>query len=259
MNTRTLHTLGRAAFFLGVIIALVLSVIAIWNNMESTSYYFRGIKFPQFPGLRCPLMIAPTETGIVNAVFNNPTEKEDNFFYRAEISRKGYSTRQVEGQIVVPPGETRSVQLTVDANDVDLMFFILVKMSILPNAFHKSQEAVCGIMLVNILGQTGSQIATVALFLSFLGMAIGLRVWQQTSSRSDSDMPRVVQALGFVVILAMFATAMTWWTVALVLPVLTLLHMVISVRLAISRRAISSGYRDLNHHDRSFKLCVVMN
>ena len=234
MNTRILHPLGRAAFFLGVIIALVLSVIAIWNNIESTSYYFSGVKYPPFPGLQCPLMMAPTETGIVRAVFHNPRDKEDNFFYRAEISGKGYSTRQVEGQIAVPPGERRSVQLTVDVHDVDLMFFILVKMNILPNALHKSQQAVCGIMLVNILGLTGAQISTVALLLSFSGIAVGLRVWQQTSTNSDHDIPRVVQALGFAVILTLFAASMGWWAVAIVFCVLTILLMVISLRFAIA-------------------------
>lgn len=234
MNTRTLRILGRAAFFLGVIIGFVLSIIAIWNNLESTSYYFRGVKFLPFPGLRCPIMIAPTEKGIVTAVFNNPADREDNFFYRAEISGKGSSTRQVEGQIAVPPGETKSIQLTVDVNDVDLMFFILVKMSILPNAIHKSQEAVCGIMLLNILGLTGVQISTIALFLSFSGMALGLGLWQQTNTKSDPDVPRVVQVLGFVVILVMFAASMGWWTPAIVLSVLTILLMVISLRFAIA-------------------------
>jgi hypothetical protein len=234
MNQSSRRILSRAAFFFGITIGFLLSVIAIWNNLEATSYYFRGVKFPPFPGLRCPLMIAPTETGIVNAVFDNPTDKEDNFIYRAEISRKGVSTRQVEGQITVPPSEERSVQLTVDANDVDLMFFILVKMSILPNAIHKSQEAVCGIMLLNILGLTGTQISTAAVFLSFLGMAIGLGIWHQTDNKSDSEIPRVVQVLGFAVILTMFAASMSWWTAAIVLSVLTILLMVISIRFAIA-------------------------
>jgi hypothetical protein len=234
MNTRTLQNLGGVAFFVGVIIAFVLSIIAIWNNIESTSYYFSGVKYPPFSGLRCPVMIGPTETGMVNAVFDNPTDKEDNFFYRAEISGRSSSTRQVEGQIAVPPRETRSVQLTVDSNDVDLMFFILVKMSILPNALHKSQEAVCGTMLVNILGLTGVQIATIALILSFLGMAVGLGIWHQTNNKSDSEVPRVVQALGFVVIVALFAASMGWWTPAIVLCVIAILLMVISLRFAIA-------------------------
>ena len=234
MSQSSRRILSYAAFFFGITIGFVLSVIAIWNNLEATSYYFRGVRFPPFPGLRCPLMIAPTETGTVSAVFDNRTDKEDSFSYRAEISRKGVSTRQVEGQIAVPPGEERSVQLSVDANDVDLLFFILVKMSILPNALHKSQEAVCGTMLVNILGLTGVQISTIAVILSFLGMAIGLGIWHQTDNKSDSDVPRVVQALGFVVILALFATSMGWWALAIVLCVITILLTVISLRFALA-------------------------
>jgi flagellar biosynthesis protein FliR len=107
-------------------------------------------------------------------------------------------------------------------------------MSILPNALHKSQEAVCGTMLVNILGLTGTQISTAAVFLSFLGMAIGLGIWHQTDNKSDSEIPRIVQALGFVVILTMFAASMSWWTAAIVLSVLTILLMVISIRFAIA-------------------------
>jgi hypothetical protein len=234
MSQSSRRILSYATFFFGITIGFVLSVIAIWNNLEATSYYFRGVKFPPFPGLRCPLMIAPTETGIVNAVFENPTDKEDNFSYRAEISRKGVATRQVEGQIAVPPGEERSVQLTIDENDVDLIFFILVKMSILPSALHKSQETVCGTMLVDILGLSGGQISTIALILSFLGMAIGLGIWHQSEDKSDSEIPRVVQALGFVVILALFATSMGWWTPAIVLCVITILLTVISLRFAIA-------------------------
>ena len=234
MNQSSRRILSYAAFFFGITIGFVLAVIAIWNNLEATSYYFRGVKFPPFPGLRCPLMIAPTETGIVNAVFDNPNDKEDNFSYRAEISRKGVSTRQVEGQIAVPPGEERSVQLSINANDVDLLFFILVKMSILPSALHKSQEAVCGTMLVNIWGLPGAQISTIALILSFLGMAIGLGIWHQTDRKSDSDVSLVVQALGFVVILALFAASMGWWTLAIVLCVIAILLTVISLRFAIA-------------------------
>jgi hypothetical protein len=158
MNTGPLRLLSRTIFFLGVSIGVVLSGIAVWNNLESTSYFFTGVKYAPFNGLRCPLMIAPAEKGIVTVVFNNPTNEGDRFFYRAEISGKAFSRRQVKDQIGVPPHQTKAIQLAVDANDVDLMFFILVKVNILPNSVHRSQEAVCGVMLVNFLGLTGAQI-----------------------------------------------------------------------------------------------------
>jgi hypothetical protein len=234
MHTRTLHLLSRTIFFLGVSIGLVLSGISVWNNLESTSYFFTGVKYAPFNGLRCPLMIAPAEKGIVTVVFNNPTNEGDHFFYRAEISGKAFSRRQVKDQIAVPPHQTKTIQLAVDANDVDLMFFIFTKITILPNSVRPSQEAVCGVMIVNFLGLTGAQISTIALLLSFLGIAIGLGLWQQTGTKADQDMRRVVQTLGFVVLLTMFAASMGWWIMAIALLVIAILLMVISLRIAIA-------------------------
>jgi hypothetical protein len=234
MHTRLLRLLSRTIFFLGVTIGLVLSGIAIWNNLESTSYFFTGVKYAPFNGLRCPLMIAPTEKGIVTVVFNNPANEGDNFFYRAEISGKSFSRRQVKDQIAVSPHQTKTIQLAVDANDVDLMFFIFTKITILPNSVRPSREAVCGVMLVNILGLTGTQISTIAVLLSFSGIAIGLGLWQQASAKADQDMRRVVQTLGFVVLLTMFTASLSWWVIAIALLVIAILLMVISLRLAIA-------------------------
>jgi hypothetical protein len=233
MDTKLLRILGGAVFFLGVIIGFALAVIPIWNRLEAVRYYFTGARYEPFNGLRCPVMIAPTEKGIVTAVFNNPADKEDNFLYKAEISGD-VSTRQVEGQTAVSPHQTESVQLTVDTNDVDLLFFIFVKMTILPGALHRSQEAVCGIMIVNLLGLTGTQLSIAAFSLSFLGMAIGLVVWQKTGTNADQNIRRAVQALGLIVLLTMFAGLMGWWIAGLALSAITVLLIVISIHHALA-------------------------
>jgi hypothetical protein len=140
----------------------------------------------------------------------------------------------VEGQIAVTPGQTKSIQLTVDTNDVDLMFFVFVKMKILPNALHRSQEAVCGMMIVNLLGMTGTQLSTTAICLSFLGIAFGLGVWQRTGTNADQNIRRAMQTLGLVVLLTMLAGLMGWWIAGLALSVITALLIVISIHLAIA-------------------------
>lgn len=231
MNTRRFGLLRRALFFLGVITGFALAIITIWIRLEAINYYFTGVKYAPFHGLRCPVILAPTEKGIVTAVFNNPTDREDNFFYKVEVSGKPF-TRQVENQIAVPPHQTKSIQLTVDANDVDLLFFILVKMNILPNALHPSQEAVCGTMVVDVLGLTGAQISTFALSLSFLGIAVGLGVWQPTTSNLDRSAKRAMQTLGVVVLLAVVAGMLGWWVISVAFAVTTILLLVISLRFA---------------------------
>jgi hypothetical protein len=230
MNKRSLRFLSPAIFFLGVTMGLVLSGIAVWNNLESTSYFFTGVKYAPFQGWRCPLMLAPTEKGVVTAAFNNPTNEEDNFFYRIQISGKAFSIRQVKDQIAVAPHQIKTVQLAVDANDVDLMFFIFVKINILPNSVRRSQEAVCGIMVVDMLGLTGAQISTSAIFLSFIGIAMGLGLWEPTGTKANRDLRRVVQILGFVVLLTMFAASVSWWIVAIALLAVSILLMVIALR-----------------------------
>jgi hypothetical protein len=233
MNMKPLRILSGTVFFLGVIIGFGLAVITIWNSLEAARYYFTGAKYEPFDGLRCPVMIAPTEKGIVTAVFNNSTDQEDNFLYRAEISGD-ISKRHVEGQILVPPHQRKSIQLTVDANDVDLTFFIFVKMRILPNALHRSQESVCGIMIVNLLKLTGTQLSAAAFSLSFLGIAIGLVLMQKTGTNADENIRRPMQALGLVVLLTMFAGLMGWWIAGMALAVIIALLIVISIHHAIA-------------------------
>lgn len=229
MNTRPFLILSRVLFFLGVAIGLALSVLLIWSDFESTNYYFKGVKYAPFKGLQCPVIMAPTEKGIVTAIINNPTNEADRFFYRAEISGKAFSRRTIEDQIVVPPHQARKTQFNVDANDIDLRFFILVKITILPNSVRDAQEATCGIMVADILGLTGAQVSVMALFLSIPGIVVGLVREYQTSPKTNRGMGRVRQALGFCVLLTLFAAYMSWWGIAIALTAVILLLMVISL------------------------------
>lgn len=232
MNKRLLLIFGRVLFFFGACIGLTLAVIMIWNSVEAIHYYFDGANYAPFNGLQCPVMIAPAEKGAVTASFKNPTNKEINFLYRTEISGR-VSPRRVEGQVTVPPHQTKSIRLTVDARDIDLGFFIFLKMNILPNSLHGSRQSLCGIMVINLFGLTGRQIPAVALSLSFLGMAVGLAIGQRTGTKEHQNTVRVMQALGVVVLLCLLAATLGWWLAGMAFVAITILLMLISVRLAI--------------------------
>ena len=233
MNTRSLHTLSYVVFFLGVLLGFAIAVVTIWNRLEAISYFFTGAKYDPFDGLRCPVMIAPTEQGTVTADFHNATDREDTFFYRAEISGLP-STRRVEGQITVPPGQTEKLKLTVDADDVDLKFFIFVRLNLLPHSGNPFRDAVCGIMVVDLLGLTGMQIFVAALSLSILGLVVGFVLWQKTRTRDDENLPRIMLALGLLVLLAMFTGFMGWWLPGMALAAITILLVLVLARVAIA-------------------------
>lgn len=228
---RLVRILGYSIFYLGIIMGVILAAIAVWNRTEAISYFFRGAKFDPFPGLRCPAFVAPTETATITANFSNPTNEADTFFYRIEVSGAS-ATRRIADQVTVPPRQTKSVQWTVDANDIDLLFFIFTKINTSPTPTHSAQEAVCGMMVVNFLGLNGIQLSTLAICLSFLGIAMGLGLWQRTITKADTSIQRLMPAIGVVVLFALFSGAMGWWMAGLALLVITILLLVISLRFA---------------------------
>jgi hypothetical protein len=231
VNNKLLRILSLVVFFLGASLGFALAVLLIWSRLEAVNYYFSGIKYEPFNGLQCPLLIAPTEEGTVTAVFDNPSDREDTFFYRAEISGDVF-TRQVEDQIAVPPHQTRNVHLNVDRNDVDLRFFIFVKLNTLASATRPPQEALCGIVVANLLGLTGTQASTIALSLSFLTMAIGSGLWTRISTSADQSISRVMQILGALVLVSLLAGSLGWWLIGIAIAIITVLLMVIFLRFA---------------------------
>jgi hypothetical protein len=233
MRTSFLRIVSRTAFFLGVVIGFALAVIPIWSRMESIHYFFRGNTHEAFEGLRCPVMISPNEKGVIAAVFDNPTDQAVNFFYRVEIS--GQESGDPEpAQIAVPPHEAKRVNFTVGRENVDLGFFVFVKMNLFPNSLHPSQEAVCGILVANLLGLSGKQASATALSLSFFGMVIGLGAGRLTGNKEERNITRIMQVLASLVLLTLLAGMLGWWLAGMAFSAITILLMVISLRLALA-------------------------
>ncbi len=174
-----------------------------------------------------------SETGVIDAVFDNPTNSDDDFYYKVEISGF-FSPRQIEDHISVPAHQKRSVTLTVNKDDIDLQFFIFAKIVISPNSTRPTREADCGIMVLNNSRFTGGQLFTVALVLSLLGIIVGFILWHRSSVDVNSDIHRVMQLLGIVVLLAMIAGLVGWWLAGILFIVLALLLFLTLVRLAIT-------------------------
>jgi len=185
--------------------------------------------YEHYNGLRCPLLMVRSEDGIIKANFNNPTDGEDDFYYKVQISGF-FSPRQIEDRISVPAHQTRSVSLTVTRDDIDLQFFIFAKIVISPNATRPTREADCGIMVLKNPGFTGNQLFTGALVLSLLGIVCGFILWRRFSMELNSNVHRVMQTLGIIVLLAMLAGLIGWWFAGMLLIVLALLLFLALVR-----------------------------
>jgi len=234
MKISPLRILGSILFFLGILSGFSIAIISTWSKVESADYFFRGTTYEHFSGLRCPLLLTRSETGVVNAVFDNPTDSADDFYYKVEIS--GFlSPRQIEGHVSVPAHQKGRVGFTVNKDDIDLQFFVFVKIVISPNAARSTREADCGIIVLGNSGFTGGQLFTIALVLSLLGIIPGFVLWRRSGMDVNSDIQRVMQLLGIVVLLAMFAGLVGWWFIGILFIVLMVLLFLILIRFGIAK------------------------
>ena len=231
MPTKSVHTLGGVIFLLGVVLGLVLALAAVWSDYEGFSYFNTGAGYPSFNGLVCPILMTRPEKSVVTAGFKNSTGQEFEPYYEVTISGSG-SLRKLEGQLSVPAHATKSIQWTVDANDIDLGFFIFIDMQVLPVAGYSTREDTCGIMVLDLTGPTGGQIFGLTLAASLLGMVLGLGLWESNARLNINrytNRHRALHAQGIAVLLALLTGLIGLWAAGLIFCVLAILLLVISL------------------------------
>ena len=234
MQTKSFRTLGGVTFLLGVFLGLALAFAAIWSDFEGFSYFNSGAGYQSFNGLVCPILMTRSEKGVVTADFENPTGQEFEPYYEVAISGP-VSLRKFEGQLSVLAHATKSIRWTVDANDLDLGFFIFINMDVLPVAGYSTREDNCGIMVLNLTGPTGGQVFALMLAASLIGLVMGLGLWENAPApdiNRYTNMRRALQALGIMVLLALLASIIGWWAVGLIFCALSILLLMINLRLS---------------------------
>lgn len=236
MQRRSIKTLGSVLFLLGVFLSLALALAAIWGDYEAMSYYFNGAGYGAFDSLSCPVLMSRTEVATISARFDNPSDTAIQPYYEVQVSATA-SSRDLEKQIIVPPHTSRTVQWTVDASDLNLESFILIKMDVLPVAGFSTREATCGILLLNLAGPSGGEIVGAALAVGLLGILLGLGI-REGGERAIDDKALSTQngmrATGVAALLALLTGLMGWWLIGVLFMAGTMLLLVILLRFALS-------------------------
>ena len=234
MQTKSKHVLGGVIFFFGIFIGLALALALIWEHYEAVSYFFDGLTYPAFGGLRCPILITRSEGGIIHAVFNNSTDQDDEAYYQMEID--GEVPRDVKSHFSLSPHTSETVQWTVDANDITLEFFIFAKLDVLPNAVHSTLEDNCGILVLNISSLNGAQIFWLMLILSLIGIPSGFALWKITNISTIGkalELQRAMLTLAILVPLSLFFGFIGWWFIGIIVCAIIFLLIVAILGLAI--------------------------
>lgn len=227
--------ISSIVFFLGIAVGLSLAVASIWADYEAVWYFFTGARFDRFPGLKCPILATHSETVTISASIENPGDRAVQPFYRVVVS--GPLGRMFREQIYIPPHKTQRAEWTVSADDVDLRYFIMTKITLFPFAGAQAREATCGIFVLKLDGLTGTQVLIISLAASTMGIIVGLSVWERQIAlvnKGARQPHHVRRALGLVVLLAMFSSLMGWWLAGFVLCVMAILLLVILLFVSLS-------------------------
>jgi hypothetical protein len=234
MQTKSKHALGNVIFLVGMFIGLGMAIAAVWGDFEGMSYFYNGAGYDSFGGLICPVLMSRSDVSSVSASFDNPTDQEIKPYYKVNVS--GRSTlRQIEDQVTVPAHGSRSVEWTVDANDIDLGYFIIMKMDVLPVAGYSTREATCGIIVLSLMGLTGGQIFGWALAASLLGIVLGLGLREsgnEIATGKALSFRNGMRAAGVAVSLAMLTGFVGSWLIGIVFCAISILLLIILLQFA---------------------------
>ena len=227
---------SNLVFLLSIVAGLSLAVISIWADFEAVHYFFTGARYDPFRGMKCPVLASRSEAVTVSAVIENPSDRAVKPLYRVEVS--GPLGRLFREQISIPPRQTQKVEWTVNGDDVDLGYFIMTKITVLPFASLPTREAMCGIFVLNLDYLTGQQALITLLAVSLFGMIVGLAMWERQTDPAERGSMRTQQvrrALALVVVIAMLSGLAGWWLVGIAFCVLALFLLVILLTTSLNR------------------------
>jgi len=235
---RAATRLGIILMLIGAALATAIAATIAWADFEGLSYFETGAGYPSFDGLTCPSVMSLTEEALVAARFSNPTDVTIEPNYRLNISGKT-EFRRLAGKVTVPPHGHQDAAWTVNSDDIDLGYFILLRLTVLPTAKMPTRAASCGILALDLGSATGDQALTLAVALSALLMAGGLIApalllseHQRLRFDIDASTPRrrATQAMGVVCAAAVLPALSGAWLAAWLLCVVGVLLLLIVLR-----------------------------
>jgi hypothetical protein len=163
---------GLVAYTVGAAVGLFLILIAAWADMESSVYGFPRLAGAGLRGLQCPILMTRGETATISFQLSNPTDDRISPSVKTQISTPLVPEEFLEN-LRLTPGETTTLKWPVDPGNIDMERFIFAKVLLFSSYPVPSQEATCGIFILDLPG-SGRVLLPILIALSLLSMGWGL-------------------------------------------------------------------------------------
>ena len=195
----------------------------VWGEVEASIFGTQmagdGLK------LNCPLMLSPSESGMVTAAITNSLDQQVLPMVTTEISKVG-GMQSLSQSLSLAPHETQIVQWSVNPSNV--IFGGLILVNVIQGRYGdlNPQHGFCGILVFNLFNLTGNE----SFVLMFIGgivlILIGGTLWRRIHEPLDDLAVQTLQACGGlagVTTLALLTALPRWWGLTLFLDAFALI------------------------------------
>jgi hypothetical protein len=226
-NSHLSLLLGFPTYAIGVAVGLFVIFVATWADMESSAYGFPRLANAGLVGLHCPVLMTPDETSTIALDVSNTTGNQISPSIKTQISTRLLPEEFLE-DIQLTPGESKRLEWSVDAENIDMGNFIFAKVLLFSAYPLSTREATCGIFVIDLPG-TGRTIIPVLVTISLLSMGWGLYRINRFSA-SNEWLRKRRGSMAFLAIMIALGLALSFiggWLSAVLVLVVTLLLIII--------------------------------
>lgn len=225
---------------LGAFLGTVYAGIAVWGDWEAFSFRMEdAIRSDKtFRGLRCPVLMTTRETEHIHAILKNPTDKQLTRAIRVLVTEGDtYNVRTLTGKARLDPGESQRFSWDIRPEDRVYDMFVLVRAFVFRSGPLPSQDASCGVMVLDLPFGRGDAIVLALVAGSLVTMAVGgwlLRRNRLAASERARRLGQMATAMAVFALVAMAAGSFGWFLLGSVALILLFLLVVITVMQAFS-------------------------
>ena len=215
--------IGILIFLMGEVLGLWLSGAVTWGELEARIRFSYSAN--EVMPLECPLMVSPSETGIVRARIVNQTEREVKPVVVSAVSQAG--GEQTNSQTFML--EARAFEdASWEVNSSNVIFGNLILVNIFQSQYrdNPSRLGSCGILFFNLFGLRGAHafaaIFTASLALLFIGGGLWFYV-NKPLNENKTNVSRAGILLAVMNIAALFCLFPRLWGLILIFDAFSLL------------------------------------
>jgi len=216
-------------YVVGTLLGLALAGTSAWADFEAQFYGFNSITRKTLSTLKCPIFLTPRDSGLITASFTNSLERDVTPTIRFDLSGP-YLIHSERTRPTIAAGETKKFTWKVTSDNIDLRYFITLKVTFYPVSILPAREASCGMIWLDLPFIHGDQIAIGMLVLSLLGMGAGVSLWLVYNRPLQGrllDLTRAMVFLELLVLGSMLSGLAGWWALGGILLVLVVLMSVV--------------------------------